>query len=585
MFNQKIFLFIACIFYFTTSFSQVAENPFIKLVDPLKEKTIVTSSRQFIIGSTCKSCSLSINSIPVKVYPTGAFAYEINLAAGDTVFNILATAGSGKSVSKKYGFNYTIPKPAEPVTTVDIASIQTFPEGNLVVVAGDKIQFKVKALPGSMVTALNGINLYEMPITQAGGIQGIYQGEYQVKQSDSFAAIKIPVTLVTKDGQSITKETKNSFSVMSSLSSDIAFTKGRLAHLLYGLGEDRLGGAKIGYLDSLIPLKIIGKVGNEFKIQLAKTRTAYIDDDLVTLMPKGSFIPNVLTGTWRVYGDSVYDYVNIALSSKLPYQSFQLMNPSKIVVDIFGATSNTNWITQLENLKEIENVDYEQLADDILRITIQLKHKQHWGHQVFYKGNTLVIKVKQQPHNLSLKNLTIAVDAGHGGSNIGAGGPTGSLEKTLTLAVALKMQKALEESGAKVIMTRSIETFVDNKERILFYRDSLPDLLISLHLNSAADPLRVGGTSTYYRYVGFRNLSLDIYKQMLHLGLKEYGNTGSFNFMLNSPTEYPNALVEILFLSNPEEEEKILDENFQQQVVNKIVSGIKDFLESCKELK
>ena len=69
---------------------------------------------------------------------------------------------------------------------------------------------------------------------------------------------------------------------------------------------------------------------------------------------------------------------------------------------------------------------------------------------------------------------------------------------------------------------------------------------------------------------------------MLELDLKEYGNTGSFNFMLNSPIEYPNALVETLFISNPEDEMKILDEKFQQQIADKIVLGIKDFLNSCK---
>jgi N-acetylmuramoyl-L-alanine amidase len=132
-------------------------------------------------------------------------------------------------------------------------------------------------------------------------------------------------------------------------------------------------------------------------------------------------------------------------------------------------------------------------------------------------------------------------------------------------------------------MTRTKEQFFDNKERILFYRDSIPDLLISIHLNSSADPIRVSGVSTYYRYIGFRSLSQDIYKRMLELGLKEYGNTGSFNFMLNSPVEYPNALVETLFLSNPEDEMKILDENFQQQVADKIILGIKDFLKNCKQ--
>ena len=70
---------------------------------------------------------------------------------------------------------------------------------------------------------------------------------------------------------------------------------------------------------------------------------------------------------------------------------------------------------------------------------------------------------------------------------------------------------------------------------------------------------------------------------MLELGLKDYGNTGSFNFMLNSPTEYPNALVEVLFLSNPDEEMLILEDDFQQKVVDKIVLGIKDFLAGCGE--
>ena len=193
-----------------------------------------------------------------------------------------------------------------------------------------------------------------------------------------------------------------------------------------------------------------------------------------------------------------------------------------------------------------------------------------------------MIKVKRQPEKLDLQHLTIAVDAGHGGSNTGAGGPTGSSEKMLTLAVSLRLQKLLEQAGAKVIMTRTTEKFVDNKERILFYRDSVPDLLISIHLNSTVDPIRVKGTSSFYRYIGFRNLSNAIHKHMLELDLKDNGNNGSFNFMLNSPIEYPNALVETLFLSNPEDEMKILDENFQQQIAEKIVQGIQDFLEHCK---
>ncbi|MBP6024650.1 N-acetylmuramoyl-L-alanine amidase [Ferruginibacter sp.] len=575
---KKITAAILIIVYGTVS-AQNNDKPFIKLVSPLKEKNNVNSSRNFLIGSTCKNCNLTVNGNAVKVYPTGAFAYELNLKTGDTSFTLIAFNAPDKSVNKKITYNYSLPAPPDTVKTLSIVSIQTFPEGNLMLQPGDKIKFRVKALTGCTVIAGNNIPLFEMPVA----MPGIYQGEYVVKETDSFLLTKIPITITDSTGKSITQETKNTISMFSSYSPAIAVTKGRLVHLLFGLGEDRLGGAKIGYLDSMVQLNIVGKVDKKYKVQLSKYRTAYIDDDSIKFLPKGNFTPESLTTSWRVYGDSLFDYVTIGLFARLPYQSFQLIDPSKIIIDVFGATNNTNWITQLENVKEIKNVYYEQTEDEVFRITIELKHQQHWGHQIYYKGNLLVIKVKRQPENLSLSNLTIAVDAGHGGSNTGAGGPTGSSEKALTLAVALKLQKALEQLSAKVIMTRTTEKFVDNLQRVLFYRDSTPDLLISIHLNSAADPIRVSGTSTFYRYVGFRNLSQTIYKRMLELDLKEYGNTGSFNFMLNSPIEYPNALVETLFISNPEDEMKILDENFQQQIADKIILGIQDFLNNCKK--
>ena len=141
------------------------DNPFIKLVNPLKEKTAVTSSRQFIIGSTCKTCSVLINDKPAKVYSTGAIAYEVNLSAGDSSFKIVSSNSAGKTNTKTISFSYTIPNPAESVKIFGIESVQTFPEGNLVLLPGDKIQFKVKAFPGSNLTTINGTVLYEMPLS------------------------------------------------------------------------------------------------------------------------------------------------------------------------------------------------------------------------------------------------------------------------------------------------------------------------------------------------------------------------------------------------------------------------------------
>lgn len=372
---MKLFLCAGILFFSKTLSAQTSDKPFIKLVNGTKEQNTISSGKQFIVGSTCKTCTLTINEQPVKVYNTGGFAFELALSPGDTSVEIKSISTGQKAVTKKINYSYQLPRPVQPVTTLNIESIETLPEGDLVLRPGDKIKFRVKALPGAIVNIFKNTRLYEMPAV-GNAMLGIYRGEYTVQPADSFLATKIPVTLTAPDGQTITKETKYQFSVQSSLASDVAITKGRLAHLEYGLGDDRLGGAKIGYLDSLVLLKIIGKAGNDYKVQLAPSLTAYIPSELVSLLPKGSTGPQSLTGAWSVYGDEKYDYVTVALTAKLPYQSFQETDPSRIIVDVYGATNNTNWISQLQSAKEIEKVDYEQVADEIFRIKIKLKHRQ-----------------------------------------------------------------------------------------------------------------------------------------------------------------------------------------------------------------
>jgi N-acetylmuramoyl-L-alanine amidase len=69
---------------------------------------------------------------------------------------------------------------------------------------------------------------------------------------------------------------------------------------------------------------------------------------------------------------------------------------------------------------------------------------------------------------------------------------------------------------------------------------------------------------------------------MEELGLKEHGNVGSFNFSLSGPTDYPNCLVEVAFLSNKEDEKRILNPQFHKDVAAKIVAGIKDWLKEMQ---
>jgi N-acetylmuramoyl-L-alanine amidase len=254
--------------------------------------------------------------------------------------------------------------------------------------------------------------------------------------------------------------------------------------------------------------------------------------------------------------------------------------PAKLVINIFGAVSNTNWITQLKTAKEIFNVSYEQVEDDVYRVTIQLKNNQHWGHLIYYRGNNLIVRVKRRPASLKPKDLLIAIDAGHGGSNAGASGLTSKVqEKEYTLKIAKQLEKYLKKKKFKVYMTRNEDVDVGMIDRTLMLREKQPDIMFSIHLNSSGNQT-VKGVSTYYRYIGFRPLTQYVLDRMLELGLNNFGNIGAFNFSLSGPTEYPNCLVEVAFLSNAEDEQKILDEKFHKETAKKIYKGLKDYLRS-----
>ena len=360
-------------------------------------------------------------------------------------------------------------------------------------------------------------------------------------------------------------------------------TIGSMPYLEYGLGYDRLGAAKMTFLDTNVVIKVVDSTVVNYKVQLSKNHFAYL---LKSNFKKDTTIkiqPYYLTASILANGDDKNDNVSIALDEKLPYRSIQQVNPSRIIIDIFGAASNTSWVTQRSSATEIKNVYYEQPEDDVFRIIIELNHEQHWGYSIYYQDKKLMIKVKRQPKELELEKIKVAIDAGHGGSNTGAaGGATNILEKQYTLLIAKELQKELEDEKATVFMTREKDTTIGMMERIDMIKNEEPDFLISIHLNSSVKD-SVNGVSTYYRYIGFRPLTQFILNRMLELDLKEFGNVGSFNFALSGPTDYPNCLVEVAFLSNKEDEKKILDPQFRKDVAKKIVAGIKDWLKACKK--
>ena len=358
---------------------------------------------------------------------------------------------------------------------------------------------------------------------------------------------------------------------------------GKLPQLAYSNGEDRLGSAKMGYIDTGIVLPVIDSVNELYHVALSKNHSAYIDKKQLAIKADTAKQKTALTESWSVRGDSIFDYVSISLSKKIAYKSWLELSPAKIVVDLYGVMSNTNWITQLQSAKEVKGIAFEQTEDDVVRLTISLKHQQPWGYSIGFRGRSLQIKIKQFPAKRQLKNMVIAIDAGHGGTNTGASGLTaGVQEKNYTLLFAKELQKILKRKHATVIMTRDNDTSFDNKDRVLFLQQQWPDLFVSFHLNSSSRAT-AQGVSTYYKHVAYRPFTQALLKRLLAIeGLKEFGNVGNFNFQPIQPTEFNSSLVEVAFLSNAEDEKLILDETFRKKVATQVCKGMKDFLKKVK---
>ena len=541
------------------------------------------NSQHYFRGTTDADAKIFVGGKEFPVYWTGGFAAETELAEGDNSVEIITQRGTEKTTETLKIF-YKKRDIVQATQGFAIEKVEIFPSSDMIVTEGDAVKIRVKATPNCDVTWLKNIKFYELPVSETNGVSGIYQSTYIVKNGDKIFEKPVQIKLSNKK-QTVKKEVQTKISYVDKNTAPLMLrTKGELPYLNYGLGTDRLGGSKISHIVAGIVLQATGRVGELYRVQLSKNFQAWIPESCVEVVSSGVFKPESLVSSWTAGGnaETKCDVLTIALNEKLPFRTFHEINPSRIVVDIFGAVANTAWITQRpETLKQIKNLTYEQIEDDIFRVVVELEHN-HWGHKIEYRGSNLVITVKHQP-KLDLGGLHIAIDAGHGGSNMGARGTTGCIEKVLNFKFTKMLQARLEALGAKVSLTRDDDIDMDMSTRILKLRQMNPDLLVSIHCNAGGSPFTGKGTSTYYRHIGFRTLSTAILKRLLELNVNNFGNVGSFNFALSSPTEYPNVLVETLFLSSPEDEAKILDEKFQNDMIDKIVLGLQDFLNEQKK--
>lgn len=126
-----------------------------------------------------------------------------------------------------------------------------------------------------------------------------------------------------------------------------------------------------------------------------------------------------------------------------------------------------------------------------------IKLRKGVGHEVNLLKNPYRLVVNFKNSNLNKKEFTVAIDAGHGGKDPGAIGLYGYREKDITLSVAKKLQKELSKDF-NVVMIRSTDTFVTLKNRSKIANNSKSDLFVSLHINSSREKVSNGVEVFYF---------------------------------------------------------------------------------------
>lgn len=215
----------------------------------------------------------------------------------------------------------------------------------------------------------------------------------------------------------------------------------------------------------------------------------------------------------------------------------------------------------------------------------------------------------------------VVIDAGHGGEDEGARGPRGLTEKELVLDVARRVARSLKAQGVEVLLTRSDDTFVPLEERTSRANDARADLFVSIHANSAPHA-KPSGVETYFvsldasdadaaalavreneafgdearksvvddpltlllgdmivnEYVResseFAKL---VQHQLSDVTVSKSRGVKQAPFVVLMGVQMPAALIEIGFISNPDEERKMREKAHRDRLAQAIVQAISDF--------
>jgi N-acetylmuramoyl-L-alanine amidase len=254
---------------------------------------------------------------------------------------------------------------------------------------------------------------------------------------------------------------------------------------------------------------------------------------------------------------------------------------NSFILTLYNTMAQTDTI-RLDDDPLISRLDWQQVSPTQIKYTFNLKNLQQWGYKLRYDNTTLVLTLRHPPQlknskRLPLSGIKIVLDPGHGGKESGASGPTGYLEKDVNLIISQLLRDELVKRGAKVVMTREDDRDVSLVERQTIINKQEPAIAVSIHHNSLpdnGDAEKTKGFGTFWYHPQSHSLAVFLQNYVVKkLGKPSYGVFWN-NLALTRPSAAPAVLLELGFMSSPDEFEEIVNPQAQKKMANTLADGI-----------
>lgn len=573
----------------TDAAAEAPRLPEIPLVDgalaprvqyPAANAVVSARDSNFIFGTVGSGrATLTINGLPVRVAPNGTWLAYLPLPpSGAPRYDIVAVRGADTA---RLLHPIRLGTPAAPVPlseggrlAIDSASVS--PRATQMLRPDERVRVAVRAPANATVWAAYEGGLQTMTAQPGNG------GQW---------ATELPARLLRSGGHVVVARGADTVRVPIARVEIADPASPRWVQL--GTAAADTDRVVIGrptpagtYKWLLLPGTVAEQTGRQegsVRVRLDSQLEVWVDSSGVVPLAPGTLPAARRTaGNVTLTPSAEWVDVSIPMGSRAPYLIEQL--PRRVVLTLYGTSMSPDLIRYLGNDTLVRVVNWVPEANDRTRIDIDLT-ADPYGYLVLWDAGRLVLRLRRPPAiadaRRPLAGLTLVVDAGHPPG--GAVGPSGLSEPQAALDVSRRLQRMLEERGARVVMTRTTMEPLGLAERSVIARRANAHALISVHLNAFGDgvnPFTQNGTSTLFFHPQTEPLARHVQRGMMRrLGLRDLGIHYQ-NIAIGRTTWMPALITEGLFLMVPEQEWAMRSPEGQEAYARGVAEGVEAYFAS-----